>query len=221
MFYPLVIQQRAVAIRPLFADLLEGRPYLLDLSEPVTGQGKYTTSDFEAFQREIFDEMHGAGARWGIGKYLENRSGLLGEYPDMIRQGRVYHAGLDIIVPAGVPLFAPLEGRVHAAVVDGGIGNYGGVVVLRHQLDDVIFYSLYGHLNTRFEVEAGQTVAAGQRFGTIGEGEDSGGWFTHTHLQILTPLALERGLMLSGYVRGEDLDHVDDIFPSPYPMFCY
>ena len=221
MFYPLVVGQQHVRVMPLFGDLLQGRPYCLDLSEPVTTRGKYTTTDFATFQREIFDEMAAAGASWGIGNYLENRSGLLGDYPGMIQEGRVYHAGLDIIVPPGVPLYAPLEGKVHAAVVDGGAGNYGGVVVLRHDLDGVTFYSLYGHLNTSFEVAPGQAVRAGERFGSIGQGEDSGGWFSHTHLQILTPLAIARDLMLSGYVRADQLAMVDTIFPTPYPMFRY
>ena len=221
MFYPLVIQQRGVRIEPLFGDLLKGRPYLLDLSKTVAGPGKYSTTDFETFQSEVFAELAASGASWAVGKYLEDRSGLLANYPEMIQQGRVFHAGLDIVVPPDVGLFAPLAGVVHEVVVDGGMGNYGGVVVLRHELEAVIFYSLYGHLNTRFEVRPGQVLRAGERFGSIGKGKDSGGWFTHTHLQILTPLAMSSGLMLSGYVRAGDLGRVGEIFPTPYPMFRY
>lgn len=221
MFYPLVVLQHDLQIYPLFGQALKGEPFILDLSIETVGPDRFATTDYPSFQREIFSLLEEAGASWGIGPYLENRGGLLAQYPGMVSEKRFFHAGLDIIVPPGLPLFAPLGGVVHATEVDGGTGNYGGLVVIKHQIAGAIFYSLYGHLSTQFEVEPGEPLIAGQRFGTIGEDEDSGGWFTHTHLQILTEPAMAEGLMFKGYVSAEDLPRIDTLFPSPYPLFRY
>lgn len=221
MFYPLALQQGQPKIFPLFGDALKGRPYILDLSPAHAKPGTYATTDYQTFQKQIFEKLDQHQASWAIGKYLEDRSGLLHDYPDMIDEGRIYHAGLDIIVPPQLPLFAPIAGEVYETIVDEGLGSYGGIVVLRHQLGTLIFYSLYGHLNTDFDVKVGQAMQPGDLLGRIGEDRDSGGWFTHTHLQILTEKAVNQGWLLKGYVTEKDLPRIESLFPTPYPLFCY
>jgi hypothetical protein len=102
-----------------------------------------------------------------------------------------------------------------------GVGNYGGFVILKHQDGKDRFYSFYGHLRTPHIVERGRTLVAGQNFAVIGDGSDSGGWFTHTHLQVITQAALDAGRRMQGYVTVEDLKSIEDIFPPPYPLFRY
>lgn len=204
---------------PLFGELLQGDPLIFDFSPANPRVAEYATDDYDRFQAQIFAELEASAKSWGLGNYLEDRSGLLHRFPQMIEEGRVIHAGLDIIVREGQRLYAPLAATVHATGVDAGLGNYGGYVVLRHAMGQLNFFSFYGHLNSEFQVEPGQSLAPGDPFGVTGEREDTGHWFSHTHLQILTERALTEGRMLQGYVRPADVPQLATLFPTPYPLF--
>lgn len=200
---------------------MTGEPCLLDFSSRNPLAAEYATDDFDRFQAQVMQELEQGQAQWGIARYLEERSTVLSQFPQMVKEQRFYHVGLDIIVPAGFQLFAPLEGKVFAAGIDAGQGNYGGYVILQHQVQDVTFYSFYGHLDTSALPETGEAVTAGAPFAMIGERADSGGWFTHVHLQILTQRAVDQGMLLKGYMAAADLPEVPFLFPSPYPLFRY
>jgi peptidoglycan LD-endopeptidase LytH len=212
---------RSTAFRPfpLFGKLLQGDPLVFDFTAANPRVAEYVTDDYDRFQAQIFADLGASGKSWGLGNYLEDRSALLRRFPQMIEQGRVIHAGLDIIVPAGKTLHAPLDAKVHATGVDAGLGNYGGYVVLRHELEALCFFSFYGHLDSAFQVEVGQELPAGSPFGQTGERADTGHWFSHTHLQVLTERALAEDRMLQGYVRSADVPALGELFPTPYPMF--
>lgn len=217
--YPFDLLRSGVRVEPLFGSLLSGQPYVFDFSSANPRTLEYDPADFAQFQQLVFDELQASGREWGIGVYLEERRSVLRLYPQMIEQGRVYHAGLDIVVPQGCQLFAPLDAVVYATGRESGVGNYGGYVVLQHQLADSVFYSLYGHLDSAHRVQPGAQVSAGECFAAIGSGQDSGGWFTHTHLQIVTQQAVDAGRLFHGYVTAEDLQQIESLFPSPYPLF--
>ena len=179
------------------------------------------TNDFDSFQSVIFEELLSSRRSWGIGKYLEERGSLLRNYPQMIEEGRTYHLGLDIIVPKGFELFAPLDSKVFLVGKEEEKGSYGGYVILQHNSNNEIFYSFYGHLNSHHIVKKDDILTAGQIFGVIGERSDSGGWFTHTHLQIITQKAIDEGRTFQGYITKKDLPQIEELFPSPYPLFVY
>lgn len=209
---------------PLFGELLQGDPHVFDFSADNPSVAEYASDDFDRFQEQVFAELAGAGKNWGLGHYLEERATLLRHFPQMVNEGRVIHAGLDVIVPEGAQLFAPLGGTVHALGLDHGVGNYGGYAVLRHVAgrdhhDQDDFFTFYGHLDTRFAIQVGQVLARAEPFAIIGSHEDSGHWFTHTHLQVHTQRAIEEGRMLQGYITRADLEEVGELFPTPYPLF--
>lgn len=218
-YYPLNLIVANPEIAPLFGDRLQGDPHLFDFSSNNPRVSEYDASDFQRFQKIIFEELAASGKSWGVGRYLEERRSLLSPYPQMTEQGRFYHVGLDIVVPEDWPLYAPLAGTVADAGFDAGLGNYGGYVKLRHEVGGVTFYSMYGHLRTDHAVAAGDAVNAGTLIGHIGADRDSGGWYTHTHLQIITEAAEQAGRGMDGYVTAADLAIIEDLFPSPYPLF--
>ena len=209
---------------PLFGGLLQGDPHIFDFSADNPWVAEYASGNFDRFQEQVFAELGAAGKEWGLGHYLEERATLLRHFSQMTDEGRVIHAGLDVIAPADAQLFAPIAGTVHAVGRDDGVGNYGGYVVLRHEAGSdhtgaSTFYSFYGHLDTRFVIEEGQPNKRAAPFGKIGVREDSGHWFTHTHLQVHTQRSIDEGRMLQGYITRADLARVGDLFPTPYPMF--
>ncbi|MBU0458966.1 peptidoglycan DD-metalloendopeptidase family protein [Patescibacteria group bacterium] len=219
--YPLNLLHHQQYIAPLFDTQLKGEPYLFDFSSQNPTTLEFDTRNFDQFQKIVFDELEASGHQWGIGKYLEERSSVLRNYPQMIEEGRIYHAGLDVIVPEGLRLHAPIEGRVFHIGKEIEVGSYGGYVVLEHQTNSKPFYSLYGHLNSNHIIKEGDNIEAGQLIGKTGAYSDSGSWFTHTHLQIITQKAYEDGRMFKGYVTSDDLRTIEMLFPSPYSMFRY
>ena len=169
----------------------------------------------------IFDELEASNHQWGIGKYLEERKTLLRAYPNIIEEKRYYHLGLDIITPFNTPMFSPLDAEVYKTGKETTVGNYGGYIILKHDINGVVFYSFYGHLKTPHVVSTGEIIKVGQKFAHIGEESDSGGWFCHVHLQILTQAAIDAGYMDWGYISPELLPKVETYFPSPYFLFKF
>jgi murein DD-endopeptidase MepM/ murein hydrolase activator NlpD len=219
MYYPLNLN--GITIHPLFGDFLKGAPYIFDFSSNNPKNLEYNLLDFEEFNTMIFDELEASNHQWGIGRYLEERKTLLRAYPNIIKEKRYYHLGLDIIVPYNTPMYAPLEAEVYKTGKETAIGNYGGYIILKHDINGVVFYSLYGHLKTPHLLNVGDKVKAGQKFAHIGQESDSGGWFCHVHLQILTQAAIDAGYEDWGYISPELLPKVETYFPSPYFLFKY
>ena len=219
--YPLAILKQETKIHPLLGDTLRGDPHVFDFSAANPSASEYETTDYDAFQSAILEELERSGKQWGVGRYLEERRTLLRNYPQMIEEGRVYHAGFDITSPAGTPLYAPIEGTVFQTGIDEGQGNYGGYVVLKHVIADETFYSFYGHLSSDHSVGTGQKIPQGEQFAELGQYEDSGGWFSHVHLQVHTEKSIQEGNLLQGYVDETVLPYINTVFPSPCPLFRY
>jgi murein DD-endopeptidase MepM/ murein hydrolase activator NlpD len=143
----------------------------------------------------------------------------------MVAEGRFIHLGLDVIVPLGTFLHAPLEAAVADSGYESGEGNYGGFVLLRHGLAASAgaqrepFYSFYGHLNKDRLPAAGDFFAAGEAFAEIGDFHENGNWFHHTHLQVITAKGLALGYLSKGYCAEADLGEINDLCPNPIPLF--
>ncbi|MGO4124302.1 M23 family metallopeptidase [Inquilinus sp. YAF38] len=85
------------------------------------------------------------------------------------------HAGLDLVAPAGTPIYATADGRVLRA---GPAGGYGNMVEIQHA-DGLV--TRYGHMQS-IAVEAGQEVTAATVIGQLGSTGVSTG--PHLHYEI-------------------------------------
>jgi murein DD-endopeptidase MepM/ murein hydrolase activator NlpD len=90
-------------------------------------------------------------------------------------RGTTFHAGLDVLVPAGAPVAAAAAGRVAYA---GRRDGWGLLVTLAHR-DGV--RTMYGHLS-RIDVRLGERVAAGGRLGRAGATGNASG--PHLHFEV-------------------------------------
>ena len=218
MHYPFLLYSRKVELQPLFKDL-QGDPYIADLSDSSRLFGAGDMRDQRKFQRLLEHKM-GTEQSWGVAAYLENRAVLLADCPQMVAEQRFIHLGLDIIVPLGTPLYAPLTGTVVESGYESGEGNYGGFVLLRHVSPHFqSFYSFYGHLRLSSLPEIDRTFVAGEPFAEIGDFAENGNWFHHTHLQVITAKGLDNGYIAKGYCNERDLAQMDTLCPSPLPLF--
>ncbi|GAB4281959.1 MAG: aminotransferase class III-fold pyridoxal phosphate-dependent enzyme [Candidatus Promineifilaceae bacterium] len=146
--------------------------------------------DETGLTRRIFGAMAAAGTAVGIGQYDEPR--LLYNAPFFVTpsgERRTVHMGLDLFVPPGTAVYAPLPGTVHAIAHNPQPQDYGTVIILRHETEEKRpFFTLYGHLSKASgeALQVGQTIAAGELFAYVGMAAENGGWPPHLHLQILT-----------------------------------
>lgn len=218
MHYPFLLYSRKVNQQPIFRDL-SGDPYIADMSTDSTLLNNIDMRNQKGFQK-VLEEKMGENHSWGVAAYLENRASLLSDCPQMVTEKRFIHLGLDIIVPLGTALHAPLDAVVAAAGYESGEGNYGSFVLLRHSSPHfTTFYSLYGHLRRSSLPLTGSSLNAGEPFAEIGDFHENGNWFYHTHLQILTEKGFELGCISKGYCSENDLKEMDDLCPSPIPLF--
>ena len=218
MYYPFLLYSRKVDHRPVFSGLA-GDPFIADLSPNSPLLKGMDVRDQKKFQR-VLDEKMGSKYHWGISPYLERRDTLLGDCPQMVAEKRFIHLGLDVIVGLGTPLSAPLDATVAKSGYESGEGNYGGYVLLKHESPNFeTFYSLYGHLCKDRLPAAGKTLSAGDEFVRIGDFQENGNWFYHTHIQVITEKGLDLGYLSKGYCAEADLAEMNDLCPSPIPLF--
>ncbi len=218
MKYPYIAYSEKIDIQPIFKNLT-GDPLEVDMSVHSTLFDTIDVRDQKGFQK-LLDDMMKDRYTWGVSSYLENREIVLTPCPQMLEEKRFFHLGLDIIVPLGTPLHAPLDARVKESGYEPGEGNYGAHVLLMHESPDFeTFYSFYGHLNKEKLPAIGTKFAAGEAFAYIGDFHENGNWFYHTHLQVITQKGIEQGYLSKGYSAAEDLSVMDELCPSPLSLF--
>ncbi len=218
MYYPFMLFNTTIDHKPIFQNL-KGDPFVADLSWR-SGLLKSTGSRDQKLFQEILEKQMAPNYSWGFSPYLERRDTLLADCPQMAAEKRFFHLGVDIIVPVDTPLYSPLQATVEETGYESGEGNYGGFVLLRHEGKRFdTFFSLYGHLKRKTLPAVGKTFAAGEEFAQIGDFQDNGNWFHHTHLQIITKKGLSAGYLSKGYCTEQDLVEINDLCPTPIPLF--
>ncbi len=186
-------------IQPLVSANLTGKDAIwLDLSVGSPDLGNYgDIEDAEKLHHRI-SEAHAGAA--GIGRYDEVRPFYTTDaYAVQGNQGpewRSVHIGLDIFLPPGTPVFAPIDGKVHSFQDNAQERDYGPTIILEHRISESLtFFTLYGHLN-RPSLEGlavGQTVLAGEAFCQIGPMPENGNWSPHLHFQVILDMLGKSG----------------------------
>jgi murein DD-endopeptidase MepM/ murein hydrolase activator NlpD len=170
--------------------------------------------------QRLFAHLREHGAQLGLGRYLEDRDVYTTQAyatGDGSGQRRTVHLGVDLLVPAGTAVSAPLDGVVHDLHDNAAPQDYGPVVVLAHRTDaGEGFFTLYGHLSrvTLDRLTIGQPVTGGERFATVGTYDENGGWVSHVHVQVLTSL-LGMGVDVPGVCARRDLPVWRSVCPDP------
>ncbi len=171
-----------------------GTVTVLDLSvgSPLlTGRD---TDDTAAFAGRISDALEEAGASVGVGRYDEPRGFYLTEAFDTpggeMPERRTVHLGVDLFVPAGAEVRAPLPATVHSVRDNAARLDYGPTVILEHRGPDGPFWTLYGHLERAsvLGLHPGASLRAGEGFARVGPAPENGDWPEHLHFQIIADL---------------------------------
>jgi murein DD-endopeptidase MepM/ murein hydrolase activator NlpD len=178
----------------------------INLSRSNTALTEEIFSNTKSFSAYIDAERTAANAKFLIGGYNElrgiyKRSLLFDEEKKygiekpVAEEPRRLHIGTDIWGDAGTKIFAPLGGMVHSFAFNDNFGDYGATIILEHQLDTIVFHTLYGHLSLAdlAKTQEGKYIGRGELLAHFGEPKDNGNWPPHLHFQIITDMRLYKG----------------------------
>ncbi|TVT37814.1 peptidoglycan DD-metalloendopeptidase family protein [Hymenobacter setariae] len=173
------------------------------------------TAAFAEIVQQMLAEQH---ATIGIGGYLENRVIYRrSSHFEDATEARSLHLGVDMWVPAGTPVAAPLAGVVHSVADNNNFGDYGPTVIIQHWLEDVPFYTLYGHLS-RIDLAALQPrnpVLPGKAFARVGPYPENGDWPPHLHFQVIGDMQGRWG-DFPGVAPASEQEYWAKLCPSPW-----
>lgn len=161
----------------------------LDLSATNLELNQLNISDaaeFEAYIEHLLSKNKSKVAYGGYNEIrnLYKRSTV---FNDSNTEERNIHIALDLWIKAGTPVLAALDGKVHSFQFNDNLGDYGPTIILKHQLEKRIFYTLYGHLSLESieSIKVGDFFAKGQQLATLGNSTVNGNYAPHLHFQII------------------------------------
>ncbi|HDT13208.1 MAG TPA: aminotransferase class III-fold pyridoxal phosphate-dependent enzyme [Candidatus Aminicenantes bacterium] len=191
------LKANAAAFAPVLTDDLRTAPaVVLDLSVGSRMLGADPSAlETSRLSGTIAKAMKEAGAAVGVGRYDEARAiyttGAFAAGGGPTDERRTVHLGVDLSVPPGSAVRAPLDGRVHTVADNAAPKDYGPLVILRHETPDgTEFFTLYGHLDrdSVARLSPGQPLKAGDPFAAVGAPPANGDWWPHVHVQIILDL---------------------------------
>lgn len=161
----------------------------LDLSVAnanLANQKLDTAKDYECYIQEYLEKSNAKIAYGGYQEYrnLYQRSSV---FKNQDSDERNIHIGLDLWINESAPIYAALDGTIHSFQNNEAMGDYGPTLILKHQIENFIFHTLYGHLslNSLEGKKIGNFVKKGQQIASLGLPPINGDYAPHLHFQII------------------------------------
>lgn len=142
--------------------------------------------DFELYLKNYLKSNDSKVAYGGYNeeRNLYKRSAV---FKDLETEERNIHIGLDLWISAGTAVLAALDGKVHSFKFNTGLGDYGPTLILKHEIEHLTFYTLYGHLSIESiaNLTVGKVFYKGEKIGSLGDASINGDYAPHLHFQII------------------------------------
>ena len=184
-----VLQAHEQDLHPVVPfDPANDRLYPLDFTADNKSLSPDEIADTESFAIWIKATLREHGARYGIGGYGEHRTLYArSKHFDAGEEPRRLHLGIDLWGPAGTKIMAPLDGVVHSFGFNNNDSDYGATLILTHNLGDIGFHILYGHLslNSIKNLYEGHHISKGDVIAEFGMRFENGNWPPHLHFQMI------------------------------------
>lgn len=134
---------------------------------------------------------------------------------------RNIHLGVDLWINAGTNVLAALDSEVHSFNNNINHGDYGPTIILKHQVDDFVFYTLYGHLSTESmeSISIGDKYKKGEIIAQLGSSEVNGDYPPHLHFQIIIDIENYMG-DYPGVCSLNKLEFYKKNCPDPNLLLC-
>ena len=163
----------------------------IDLSISNTALQQVDITSADDMENYINQFIQSQGAKVAYGGYLEvrnlyKRSAYFNEQVDP-KDERNIHLGIDIWAASGTSILAALDGEIHSFKNNTNHGDYGPCIILKHEIKNQVFYTLYGHLSMASlqGKSVGQKVIKGQEIATLGDKTVNGDYAPHLHFQVI------------------------------------
>lgn len=175
--------------------------------------------DTAAFDAYVFGKLLPKDKKAGAGGYFEPRVLYSRSEHFGGAEARSLHLGVDVWMPAGTPVYAPMDGVIHSFADNEGFGNYGPTLLLKCRLEDLPIFLLLGHLS-RADMRhwtKGALVKAGTPLGTLGPYPENGDWPPHVHVQLMSDMLGMEGDFY-GVCAPSDEEKFRRLVIDPAPM---
>lgn len=190
----------------------------LDLSVTNSNLSQLNLENSVDFEIYIDDYLNRNNAKVAFGGYNEIRNlyKRSTSFNDASKDERNIHIGLDLWIQAGTCVLAALDGTVHSFNYNEGIGDYGPTIILEHQIENQVFYTLYGHLSlgSLDTLSVGKFFRKGEKIATLGKANVNGDYPPHLHFQIIEKIGEHKG-DYPGVCSANDLDYYLTNCPNP------
>lgn len=154
--------------------------------------------------------------RVAYGGYLEKRSLYTSNV--LFDKGNVrnIHLGVDFWAPAGTAVVCPMNGVLHSFANNSDYGNYGGTIILSHQIGLERCHTLYGHLSVASlkNLTIGMSINQGEILGHLGTPAENVGYAPHLHFQVINDIDAYYG-DYPGVCNSADLGYFLQNCPNP------
>lgn len=165
----------------------------MDLSETNPELLTFNISSSKDWETYIANYLKKKKKKVAFGGYLEkrgiyNRSDYFNT--ESLENERNIHLGLDLWVDAGTSVLTAFNGEIHSFRDNTNFGDYGPTIILKHEIDGFLFYTLYGHLSRKSltNLKVGAKVKQGEIIAYLGKAEVNGDYAPHLHFQIIIDL---------------------------------
>lgn len=204
---------------PILDEALPIENYVsLDLSSSNSDLNGVNITDPNECQSYIDSILKRQGGKVAHGGYLEQRNLYADKsgFNEKTQPPRNIHLGIDYWAPAGTKVITPLDGVVHSFKNNAIRGDYGPTIILEHNIQGLVFYTLYGHLSLESleGLSVGKEFRVGSILATLGTPEINVNYATHLHLQVIQDLKGYEG-DYPGVCAQVDLDFYKKNCPDP------
>ena len=191
----------------------------IELSNENKDLEKFDISDAEAFENYINNYLNSKKAKVAYGGYLEKRNIYKrSSYfkQENIESERNIHLGIDLWCVTNTKVLAVLDGELHSFQNNTNYGDYGPTIIIKHWVNNIEFYSLYGHLSLASlkNLKVGDSVFEGQTIGFLGDSSVNGNYAPHLHFQLIKDLQNNHG-DYPGVSNKKMLDFYKENCPDP------
>lgn len=171
----------------------------LDLSKGNTDLQKVNVSSSDDLGVYINENIRVNKGQVAFGGYLETRdiyqrSTYFNQQANASDERNI-HLGIDIWIDAGTNVLGALDSEVHSYNNNLNHGDYGPTIILKHQFDQLTFYTLYGHLSVESltSLQVGMKFNQGDKIAELGDASVNGDYPPHLHFQVILDVEKYQG----------------------------
>lgn len=192
------------------------------ISISISSENKDLTFDIfssDEWEKYINSYLQKNNAKVAYGGYLEKRD-IYNRSPHFNKvekeNQRNIHLGVDLWCDANTNVLSVIDGEIHSFKNNTNFGDYGPTIILKHQIDNQTFYSLYGHLSEKSikNLQVGEKVQQGQIIAQLGDNTVNGDYAPHLHFQLIIDIEDNFG-DYPGVCSQKDLEFYRQNCPNP------